>query len=186
MGIVELMLNEVGLGNRPSGLRIGICEALWRRRVKLRWLILEGRRCARRCSAKAGTLQDSCLSLYLVQHAPCPPSEVANSIATRIPPNRPRRFVRRCIGCFVALWLYRLPCAVIVYLMAFLVHIFRHEHETMIFGLCRVKLRLTCCEAGKWQTLQKPFNVQYSGQVEGLAKLARLAVEAQKMGPWRS
>ena len=57
--------------------------------------------------------------------------------------------------------------------MAFLVHMFRHEHETMIFGLCRVKLRLTCCEAGKWQTLQKPSDVQYSGQVEGLAKLAR-------------
>ena len=26
LGIFELMLDEVGLGNRPSGLRIGICE----------------------------------------------------------------------------------------------------------------------------------------------------------------
>ena len=70
--------------------------------------------------------------------------------------------------------------------MAFLVHVFRHEHETLVFGLCRVKVRLTCCEVGKWQTLHKPFNVLYFGQVEGLAKLARLAVGAQKMGFWKS
>ena len=58
--------------------------------------------------------------------------------------------------------------------------------KTMVFGLCRVKLRLTCCEVGKWQTLHKPFNVLYYGQVEGLAKLAGLAVGAQKMGLWKS
>ena len=28
------------------------------------WRMLTGRRCARRCSAKAGTLQDSCFFLY--------------------------------------------------------------------------------------------------------------------------
>ena len=67
------------------------------------------------------------LHFGLARHAPR--SGAADSIATRIPPNRPRRFVRRCIGCFVALWLHRSQCAVLVYLMAFLVHMFRHEHE---------------------------------------------------------
>ena len=70
--------------------------------------------------------------------------------------------------------------------MAFLVHMFRHEHENHGFRFSKVKLRLTCCEVGKWQTLQKPFNVQYFGLVEGLAKLARLVVGAQKMRLWRS
>ena len=63
--------------------------------------------------------------------------------------------------------------------------------KPLVFGLCRVKVRLTCCEAGKWQTLHKPFNVLYFGQVEGLAKLARLAVGAQNgvlavlVRPWK-
>ena len=39
-----------------------------------------------------------------------------------------------------------------------------------------------------WQVvnLAQAFNVQYSGQVEGLAKLARLAVGAQKIRLWKS
>ena len=33
-----------------------------------------------------------------------------------------------------------------------------------VFGLCRVTLRLKCCEAGKWQTLHKPLMYSILGR----------------------
>ena len=69
----------------------------------------------------------------------------------------------------------------IVYLMALLVHMFRHEHENhgsrALLDYVEVKMLRS------WQVanLAQAFNVQYSGQVEGLAKLARCAVGAQQM-----
>ena len=45
-------------------------------------------------------------------HTLCTPSGAADSIATRIPPNQPRRFVHRCIGWLVYAWMPNLSCRV--------------------------------------------------------------------------
>ena len=61
LGIFEFMLDEVGLGSRPSGLRIGICEVLAKKFCGGAGMVLarcwygagkcwEGRRNARGCS----------------------------------------------------------------------------------------------------------------------------------------
>ena len=89
LGIFELMLDEVGLGNRPSGLRIGICEVFAKKFCGGAGMVLASAGKCWEVRRNGASLCDFVRSLQISSlrfSTPCSPSGAADLTVARIPP----------------------------------------------------------------------------------------------------